>query len=169
MFSQWVYLAYLFGFFFFQALFLLQLLLLNQFSVQHGNSLISTLEGQGLPKSASLLGLKCRKTGIKVTVPVLLWPCQAFLSLWYFKCHSVYFLSATVNLTAPGFPFMSMQCFFHHAVGSVWALAHLTGLGMDPSENNHLFFWDVLQMDQLSGQAHCLAAQTAWLAEQRGS
>jgi len=40
---------------------------------------------------------------------------------------------------------------------------------MDPSENNHLFFWVILQMDQLADQVHCLVAQTAWLPERRGS
>lgn len=36
--------------------------------------------------------------GISVGVPVLVWLCQAFLSLWYFKCHFLYFLSVSVNL-----------------------------------------------------------------------
>lgn len=64
---------------------------------------------------------------------------------------------------------MSMQRCSLCAVTSVWVFAHLMGLKMDPTENSNLFCWAVLQMDQLSDQVHCLVAQTAGVAEQRGS
>lgn len=91
---------------------------------------------------------------------------KAFLSLWYFKCHSLCFLSVSVNLIrVPGFPFVSIHGFFCFAVRSVWAPAHLTRLRMDPPEKNHLFCWIALQRYQLSDEVHCLVAQIPWLAE----
>lgn len=93
--------------------------------------------------------------GVKAAVPVLVWLCQAFLSIWYFNCSSVYSISITASCSQ--LPFLLLHCCFHCAVWPAGAIVGLTGLGMDPSAKNHLFCWVVLQVDQLSDQSHCVA------------